>query len=190
MLHLTTSNYIVSQWSGGTTTQIAIAPAQALYADRDFLWRISSAVVELEESDFTPLGDYQRYITVLDGGMVLTHDGGASITLTPGDIHEFDGGSQTRSVGRCTDFNLMLRKGKCSGTLRSIRLSAGNKQDLTFSDMDSTLIFCHTGSGSVSAEGETVAIAPSETVVLEKASAVTLTAREDAFFILAEVKIL
>ena len=108
MLHLTTSNYIVSQWSGGTTTQIAIAPAQALYADRDFLWRISSAVVELEESDFTPLGDYQRYITVLDGGMVLTHDGGAPITLTPGDIHEFDGGSQTCSVGRCTDFRAQL----------------------------------------------------------------------------------
>ena len=188
MQHFTHSNYIISRWAGGTTTQIAIAPSQALYADRDFLWRISSAAVELDESDFTPLGDYQRYITVLDGSMVLTHDGGTPIPLTPGDIHAFDGGSQTHSVGRCTDFNLMLRKGKCSGTLRSLRLSAGSTQTLTVPGMDSALIFCYTGSGCVCADGESVVIAPSETVVLETASAVTLTAEEDAFFILAEVK--
>ena len=29
-------------------------PQGALYADRDFLWRLSSATVDLDESDFTP----------------------------------------------------------------------------------------------------------------------------------------
>ena len=67
LLHLTKSNYIISQWSGGTTTQLAIAPEGAVYADRDFLWRISSATVDLEESDFTALPDYVRLISVLDG---------------------------------------------------------------------------------------------------------------------------
>ena len=54
MLRLTQKDYVVSQWSGGTTTQIAIAPQGAQYGDRTFLWRLSSATVDLDASDFTP----------------------------------------------------------------------------------------------------------------------------------------
>lgn len=53
--HLTPSDYITTKWSGGLTTQLGIAPAGAVYADRDFLWRLSSATVEDAESDFTAL---------------------------------------------------------------------------------------------------------------------------------------
>jgi len=45
---LTKEDYVTTTWSGGTTTQLAIAPEGAVYADRDFLWRLSSAGVELE----------------------------------------------------------------------------------------------------------------------------------------------
>ena len=65
--HLTPSDYRVSRWSGGTTTQLCIAPEGADYAHRDFLWRVSSATVELEASDFTMLPDYHRWITTLEG---------------------------------------------------------------------------------------------------------------------------
>ena len=58
--HFTRAQYITTAWSGGTTTQLAIAPEGAVYADRKFLWRLSSAQVELEHSDFTPLPDYDR----------------------------------------------------------------------------------------------------------------------------------
>ena len=44
----------------------------AVYADRDFLWRLSSATVELDESDFTPLPAYDRVISTLRGDMVLS----------------------------------------------------------------------------------------------------------------------
>ena len=64
---LTQDQYLTTLWSGGTTTQMAIAPEGAVYADRDFLWRFSSAKVELEHSDFTPLPDYVRLIAVLHG---------------------------------------------------------------------------------------------------------------------------
>ena len=47
---LTQDQYLTTLWSGGTTTQMAIAPEGAVYADRDFLWRFSSAKVELEHS--------------------------------------------------------------------------------------------------------------------------------------------
>lgn len=46
MLRMTQDDYAVSRWSGGTTTQLAIFPPGASYADRDFLWRVSSAAVE------------------------------------------------------------------------------------------------------------------------------------------------
>ena len=53
----TISPFVVSSWSGGTTTQVGIAPAGAVYASRDFMWRVSSATVDLEVSDFTALPD-------------------------------------------------------------------------------------------------------------------------------------
>ncbi|HZL83497.1 MAG TPA: HutD family protein, partial [Candidatus Deferrimicrobium sp.] len=44
-----------STWNGGTTTEIAIYPKNTIYSRRDFVWRISSANVESEESEFTSL---------------------------------------------------------------------------------------------------------------------------------------
>ena len=122
--HLTQADYQISQWSGGTTTQIAIAPQGALYADRDFLWRLSSATVDLDESDFTPLPDYHRLIAPLRGEMELTHDGGPLISLAPYQVHAFDGGADTHSRGRCVDFNLMLRKDRCVGSVSPLPTSA------------------------------------------------------------------
>ena len=115
MIHLTEKDYAVSRWSGGTTTQIALFPPESSYAGRDFLWRVSSAVVEDGESAFTPLPDYDRHLMLLEGSLLLRHDGGEPLPLDPYQPHAFDGGAETVSVGRCRDFNLMLRKGKCRG---------------------------------------------------------------------------
>ena len=80
---LKSTDYAVSQWSGGSTTQIAIEPATAVYADRDFLWRLSSATVELDESLFTALPDYNRLIATLSAPIELNHDGGERFELKP-----------------------------------------------------------------------------------------------------------
>ena len=122
MKRLTARDYAVSAWSGGTTTQLAIFPPDAVYAHRDFLWRVSSATVDLEESDFTPLPDYERLIATLEGEITLTHKGGAPITLQPFQVHAFSGGDATHSVGRCRDFNLMLRRGRAAGTMEALHL--------------------------------------------------------------------
>ncbi len=121
------SEYVVSEWSGGKTTQLAIAPEGAVYAERAFLWRLSSATVELESSDFTPLPDYTRLISVLRGTMRLRHDGGPEIVLGPYEVHSFDGGAATHSEGRCTDFNLMLRKGRCCGSVQALGSDGAGK---------------------------------------------------------------
>ena len=115
-------DYVVSAWSGGTTTQLAIAPEGALYADRSFLWRVSSAAVELEESEFTALPDYRRLIATLEGEISLRHDGGEPLLLRPLEVHGFDGAWATRSAGRCRDFNLMLRKGRAEGEMEALSL--------------------------------------------------------------------
>lgn len=117
---LTREDYVTTSWSGGTTTQLAIAPEGAVYADRDFTWRLSSATVELDHSDFTPLPDYHRFLAVLDGGIQLKIDAGEPFPLTPGQVVEFDGGVPVESWGQCVDFNLMVRKGKAAGEVTAL----------------------------------------------------------------------
>ena len=69
----------VSSWAGGTTTELSIAPENGNYQSRDFLWRLSSATVELEESTFTSLPDFDRIILTLEGEMDICHDDHGSI---------------------------------------------------------------------------------------------------------------
>ena len=198
LIHVTPDQYIVSQWSGGTTTQVAIAPAGAIYADRDFLWRISSASVDLDESDFTALPDYHRWISTLKGGMTLSHEGGEKIVLAPYEVHQFDGGVDTHSWGRCTDFNLMLRKGKCQGVVRSLKLSAGEQAAVSFESAPSEqfpaadlLIFCGEGKATVKLGDEQVVLEGLHSALVKNAEGVKVSVEctEDAAFMIAETQI-
>lgn len=156
---LTPNEYVVSSWSGGTTTQLAIFPPEAVYARRDFLWRISSAAVELEESDFTALPDYERLISTLAGEIVLSHNGGPELRLEPFRVHAFSGADATHSRGRCTDFNLMLRRGRAAGSMEALRLketpvslSVGPGTAVPPPPFDETLLlYCVEGTASVGA---------------------------------------
>lgn len=176
IIHIRPEQYVVSQWSGGTTTQLAIAPEGAAYADRDFLWRLSSAAVELDQSDFTPLPDYTRLISVLRGGMRLSHGGGEVLELAPYTVHAFDGGEDTHSWGRCTDFNLMLRKGRCQGSLQSLCSEAAGQADITIPVLSpgdyasATLaVYCGGGALEVSLTGQSVRLAAGETALIHHA---------------------
>ena len=75
----------------------------AVYADRKFLWRLSSAQVELEHSDFTPLPDYDRLISVLKGELELKIGQGERGALEACTVRGFDGGVPVESWGRCVD---------------------------------------------------------------------------------------
>lgn len=58
--HIKASDLITNNWSGGTTTQLAIYPKDAEYKKRNFLFRISTATVETKESEFTKLPGVSR----------------------------------------------------------------------------------------------------------------------------------
>lgn len=174
LLHIRQEQFVVSQWSGGKTTQLAISPKEAVYADREFLWRLSSATVELEESDFTPLPDYNRLISVLEGEMRLDHGGEETVHIQPYTVYSFDGGVPTHSEGRCVDFNLMLRKGRCSGSLQTLCAEQPGSMSLTpvvqspVSYPNCTLaLFCGKGSAAVSAGERSAVLEAQEMVLLE-----------------------
>ena len=110
ILHLTEKDYKVGLWSGGSTTELFIWPEGADYGKRKFSFRVSSAKVDLEESDFTPLPGVTRYITPLSGGFTLTHPGCDPVVMGPVDEpYRFSGEISTHCVGKATDFNLMLK---------------------------------------------------------------------------------
>lgn len=111
--------YLTTEWSGGKTTQLFIYPQGAIYKDFNFKFRLSSATVELEKSEFTILKGIHRFITPLDKELKLTHNHKDYINLAPFEIYEFDGGINTTSYGTARDFNLMLAK-DTKGELQSI----------------------------------------------------------------------
>jgi environmental stress-induced protein Ves len=181
LLHILPEQYVVSEWSGGKTVQLAIAPEGSVYGDRDFLWRLSSATVELDESDFTPLPDYTRLISVLRGEMRLSHNGGNEISLSPYAIHSFDGAVPTHSWGRCVDFNLMLRKDRCRGSLQALRFRQPGEMTMTQavpSPKDypncTLALYCGAGGLRLSVDGQNTALKAGETVLIQAAGSVDM----------------
>ena len=159
VLHL--ADCRVTDWSGGRTTELAIAPVGALYANRDFLWRFSTATAEAEQSTYTNLPDYNRVILSLSGVLRLSHgpaDGGVWREFAPFEPCSFDGGADTQAMGRVVDLNLMLRTGWCEGVMIPVLGEAGHVMDATaavdaaLSGADELLIYCF--EGALEAVGE------------------------------------
>jgi len=111
----------IATWNGGTTTEIAIYPEKAVYSRRDFLWRISSATVKVDECNFTLLPGFQRLILILEGELTLDHVGHDRVGIVPFEQDVFDGGWMTRSKGTARDFNVMLARG-CVGQVQAVSL--------------------------------------------------------------------
>ncbi len=112
---------VVSVWSGGTTSQLYISPENSVFADRNFDFRISSAVIEVEESDFTPMPGFSRILMVLEGELEIFHEGHYSKVLKQFEIDEFSGDWKTSSKGKVVDFNLIMGEG-ISGEMKYISL--------------------------------------------------------------------
>lgn len=123
ILHLRAKDFKTSVWSGGTTTQLYLHPETGSYADRNFQFRISSATVDLEESEFTLLPGVVRFITPLDGSFVLTHPGVPPVKMAAlAAPYRFSGEVPTHCVGKATDLNLMLNG--CRGNMELRQNSA------------------------------------------------------------------
>ncbi len=167
-------------WSGGKTRELAIFPEGASYPERDFIWRLSSADIELEESDFTALPDYDRTLMVLSGELVMSYDGKRSVRLKELEQDSFDGGCAVKSFGKVTDYNLMVRKGN-TGILESLQLSEERtdyKIPESFlnerSNAVSDCYYCHKGYAVISAGDETVMLREGSQLVITRPAALSI----------------
>ncbi len=161
--------FSTSAWSGGKTMQLFIYPENSNYKERNFKVRISSATVELEQSNFTKLEEVYRFITPLDGNLKLTHNGKTFTNLEPFEIYEFDGGLETTSFGKAKDFNLMLANG-AKGELRSFRISEKEEvKILTCNGLN--ILYSYDGLFKIGIDQDEITLSPNELLVIKSDSA-------------------
>ncbi len=130
------SQYNISSWSGGTTTELFIYPENSKYTERNFKWRISSATVDCVVSDFTNLPGISRELMVIEGSTTLEHENHYSVHLKPFEKDSFKGEWATKSYGRVIDFNLMTTE-RCTGDINSLVIESNKQIKLCFIKMDS-----------------------------------------------------
>lgn len=130
----TQEQYQTTMWKGGTTRQIFISPADGDLAARRFDLRISSAIIELTESDFSDFTGFTRYILPLEGKITLLKDG-RRIPLSHNELYMFEGDEVVSSENTkgAIDFNIIVRHG--------IDVEVGIVQDECFSDSRKTVVF-------------------------------------------------
>ena len=106
-------DFITTKWAGGETTQLAIYPEDAIFSNKDFLWRVSSATFTATESKFSAFSGYQRYILPLEGKLSVNHEGLYSRELEKYDVEYFDGSWSTFSQNTldCRDYNFIVKGG-------------------------------------------------------------------------------
>lgn len=168
----TKENQITKRWSGGTTTEICIFPKDSNYEDKNFIWRISSAKVESEESNFTYLKNIWREIMILDGNVKLIHNDETSVSLVRFEKHSFSGEWETRSYGKVTDFNLMVsEKANCNisyiklnkNTMSKFSLNIKNKKNhknLSYG------FYCYEGNIKVSLQDNSFALNKNDFILI------------------------
>lgn len=145
------NEYNTSQWSGGTTTELYIYPEKAEYSKLNFLFRISTATVNIEESDFTRLVGIDRKIMLLDGDLTLEHEENKNINLYKFEEYSFKGYWKTKGYGKARDFNLMTSE-NCKGSIECIKINPNDnltinlRNQINISNKLGCVVYCFEGS--------------------------------------------
>lgn len=162
-------DFVKSGWTGGTTCQLAIFPENTKYLDRNFIWRLSSAVCEKEETVFSRLPDYDRVLMVLSGNTVLAHQDVRVARLGELEQDRFDGAYLTKSFGRITDYNLMVAKGN-QGFLDVITPEAESSEPAreVYPDYElyTCAFYCRSGFAAITVNGDTHMLSQGEQMVI------------------------
>lgn len=139
---LTTTHFSVSTWAGGKTTQLYISPEDTSLSERNFNWRISSAVVEIEESEFSIFEGYERILIPLKGSLEMEHEtenGLMNQTVNEFELARFSGNWKTKGKGKLIDFNLIFKPEYTP------KVSVKNLETNDFLPLTETAIYLHQG---------------------------------------------
>lgn len=138
---------ITTTWQGGTTTELYIFPEDSNYLERNFEFRISTARVNIEESEFTSLPNINRELMILDGSIEIIHQNHYSKKLNKFDTDSFKGDWKTSAKGTCADFNIMLKE-NYNGNIEVLTLKS-NQNILFSNNNDFSLFYMNEGEISI-----------------------------------------
>lgn len=174
-----------SPWKngGGSTTEIAVAPAGAGFDSFD--WRISLATIA-QDGPFSVFEGIDRTLALVAGqGVTLDIDGAQRIALDAGSPSiAFNGESRVSAAlagGPTTDFNVMTRRERCQHQF-GIRALDGASEFAPRGDV--TLLFMAQGEFLDVANGEErIGMVRFDTVVFEPGTRWTLDAGNATVFV-------
>jgi environmental stress-induced protein Ves len=141
--YLPAHQFSATNWAKGTTTELVKYPPESDFLKRDFIFRISTATVEAEESTFSDFSGLTRILMVLEGSITLIHEGRYQKQLHAYDQDTFDGSWSTRSIGKVRDFNVMFNS-QARASLCAISLASNQSASIDVAEKRMVL-FVHTG---------------------------------------------
>ena len=97
----------VTSWSGGATTELLIYPDGTNVSEKNFDFRISTAKVLVENSEFTFYSGYYRKLAILEGDLKVKHNDGDWFVINENEQIDFEGDWRTVSEGKVVDFNVI-----------------------------------------------------------------------------------
>ena len=168
---------------GGSTTQIAIAPPEAVFDD--FEWRISLATIA-SDGPFSQFPGVDRTLVLVEGnGLLLDIDGEDQVLVCDDDpLTAFAGESVVSAKlnrGPTTDFNVMTRRDRCHHEFGRRRL-AGESRFAARADV--TVLFLAQGDAlTVSNDAERIGMVRYDAVMFEGEGLWTLEAGQGEVFI-------
>lgn len=186
---LSPPHFLTSQWSGGSSTQLYIFPANATYAERDFELRISTAKVEVGESTFTTLPGVHRKLMILDGEITITHEGQYSKQLKPFDLDTFNGDWKTTALGTCTDFNVMTTGQQQCELYHLAMGSISNYQLKLKSECKNLFLYATSGNIHLQLKSENYFLETGNLMVIENGSVFSISIHSPEAFGLVIVEI-
>ncbi|MFA8434311.1 MAG: HutD family protein [Marinifilaceae bacterium] len=162
-----------SKWSGGTTTQLAIFPQDASYQKGDFQFRLSTAKVEAQTSNFTKLPGISRVIMILEGKLELTHKNRYTKSLQQFDTDNFEGDWETCSIGQVTDFNLMTTSGTHGELDHAILIKEKEETIILTDSFDTYAIYAFSGAFELNNENQSDLLEEGDIVLMQNAGTKT-----------------
>jgi len=167
---------------GGSTTEIAIAPAGASF--ENFEWRVSLATIA-QDGPFSSFPGIDRSLALVDGDGVLLDFGDERVVLSPSEpLIEFAGEDTVHATvtgANTTDFNVMTRRGRCRHRLEVCAVRGTLELNRRAS---TTLLFLADGESlSVSSARERIAMVRYDMLVIESEQAWSLEAAQATVFV-------
>jgi environmental stress-induced protein Ves len=142
IIHLLNSSKTIS-WASGTSTELFVYPPDGDFQTRAFDFRISTATVEAEETNFSDFSGLTRILLILQGKLTLIHEGRYSKELDTFDQDRFDGSWITKSKGKVQDFNVMFNENYDASVLH-LALQANKSLEIAL-DESKTFLFVFNG---------------------------------------------